>query len=112
MVLGGRTHRSQAITKKTQQQHSASVLPYKTVLCCFVNHDPWQDNTGVITSSNRPLETTCCCHGRSQQRPELRVVRPWFDWTAIEKMRIYEDFVAVPTEIGQKCGHAGVAQNF
>ena len=49
------------------------------MLCSFVNHDPWQDNTGVITSSNRPLYTTCCCHGRSQQRPELRVVRPWFD---------------------------------
>ena len=49
------------------------------MLCSFVNHDPWQDNTGVITSSNRPLDTTCCCHGRYQQRPELRVVRPWFD---------------------------------
>eukprot|EP00956_Cyclotella_meneghiniana_P011088 scaffold15507_cov74-Cyclotella_meneghiniana.AAC.8 len=78
-------YRSQANTKKTQRQHSSVLLtvshrsPYITVLCSFVNHDPWQDNTGVITSSNRPLDTTCCCHGRSQQRPELRVVRPWFD---------------------------------
>eukprot|EP00956_Cyclotella_meneghiniana_P036583 scaffold127602_cov60-Cyclotella_meneghiniana.AAC.6 len=38
----------------------------------------------------------------------LRVVRPGSTWTAIKD----EDFVAVPTEIGQKCGPAGVAQNF
>eukprot|EP00956_Cyclotella_meneghiniana_P018986 scaffold32155_cov51-Cyclotella_meneghiniana.AAC.3 len=83
--------------------------PYITVLCSFVNHDPWQDNTRVITSSNRPFDTTCCCHGRSQQRPELRVVRPWFD---MDGHCEDEDFVALPTEIGQKCGPAGLAQNF
>ena len=82
MVLWGRRYRSQANTKKEKRRSGSVRLfysPYITVLCSFVNHDPWQDNTGVITSSNRPLDTTCCCHGRSQQRPELRVVRPWFD---------------------------------
>ena len=38
----------------------------------------------------------------------LRVFDHGSTWTAIED----EDFVAVPTEIVQKCGPAGVAQKF
>eukprot|EP00956_Cyclotella_meneghiniana_P036482 scaffold126207_cov61-Cyclotella_meneghiniana.AAC.1 len=99
MVLGGRTHRSQAITKKTQQQHS-SVLPYKTVLCSFVNQDP----CGKINTGTERVAPMAALNSVLR----LRVFDHGSTWTAIED----KDFVAVPTEIGQKCGPAGVAQNF